>query len=96
MNSASLSPRQKLWDSAGGGSGTGQTGQPSASPLPSVLFSIPATLALPLPGTDKVQLEAGTSCDCAHSPQPPPGHRQTAAPLDPFHGTSALPWSEWH
>lgn len=63
--------RQKLWVSAGGGGGIGQTGQPSASPLPSVPFSIPATLALPLPGTDKVQLEADTSCNCAHSLQTP-------------------------
>ena len=53
------------------GGGIGHTRPPSASPLPLELFSIPATSALPLPGTDKVQLEAGTSCDCARSPLAP-------------------------
>lgn len=76
----------------------GQTGQPSASPLPSVPFSIPATLALPLPGTDKVQLEAGTSChrSLPAAPTEPgadsctPGGRSTE-PL-PRLGRTGLRW----
>ena len=80
------------------GGGIGHTRPPSASPLPLELFSIPATSALPLPGTDKVQLEAGTSCDCARSPQPPPRHQQTAAPPAPsWNPCPALAWlaSKW-
>lgn len=66
------------------GGGIGHTRPPSASPLPLELFSIPATSALPLPGTDKVQLEAGTSCDCARSPLAPtqtPADSCTPGPL---------------
>lgn len=98
MNSVSLPPRQRLWVSAGGGGGIGQTGQPSASPLPLVLFSIPATLPLPMPGTDKVQLEAGTSCDCAHSPIPTQTLPDSCTPRSPpWNPCPALAWvaSRW-
>lgn len=53
------------------GGGIGHARPPSASPLPLELFSIPASSALPLPGTDKMQLEADTSCDCFRSPLAP-------------------------
>ena len=73
------------------GSGIGQTRPPSASPLPLVLFSIPATSELPLPGTDKVQLEAGTSCDCAHPPQHPTPTQTSADSCTP----GPPPWNPY-
>lgn len=94
MNPCFFLPRQRLRVSAGG-AGIGRIGQPSAGPVPppvgAALHS--SHIPLPLPGMDKVQLEAATSCDSAHSQPPPRNKQQLSAPTTeplPCLGLAAL------
>jgi hypothetical protein len=84
MNPCFFLPRQRLRVSAGG-AGIGRIGQPSAGPLPPPVGAAQHSshILLPLPGMDKVQLEAATSCDCAHSPAPAQGLAAAESPSPP-------------